>query len=446
MWRTDGLSRRQALAAVAAGAMLPAAAFLPRSASALPSREALGGWLGPRASFTLSNATVQLHDGSVVRPGGIRVEDGLIVELGQAVRGGQDLDGAWLCPGLVDAGSSIGLLEVGLESATHDHDESGGPVQPDARVVDAYNPRSNLLPVARSGGVLHALVTPALNRLVPGQAAMMRLGGLTVDEATVRAPVGLCVCMGRAGTGGEGAPKTRMGVAAKLRELLDLAEKPEEDEEAGGRKRKEKKAPAGEEPEDEKSAAERTWKEVRAGRLPVLVLAHRADDLLTALRLREDYGLSIVLVGAAEAWMVAPELAAAGVGVLLGPVDVQPDSFEHPHARYDNAAALHAAGVPFAFRTDNPHNSRLLPTLAGLTVAHGLPREAAIHAMTAAAGKILGIEGLGVLEVGRPATFFQIAGDPIQPRHAVQAAWIDGQPISLESHQTRLHEQFRTLR
>lgn len=439
MLRADGPSRREALLALAAGTLLPSAAW------AFPSRDGLGGWLGPASSFTLSNATLQLHDGTVLGPAGIRVEGGRIVELGEAVRGGVDLGGAWLCPGLVDAGNSLGLVEVLLEESTRDDDESGAPVNPDARVTDAYNPRSELIAVARSGGVLHSLVTPAFNRLVPGQAAMMRLSGLTVGEATVQAPVGLCVSLGRAGMAGEGGPKTRMGVAARLRELLDAAEEPE-DEAAEGKKARKRKEHAGQDEDDEKTAAERTWRDVRAGRLPLLVHAHRADDLLTAVRLAEEYSLKIVLVGAAEAWLVAPELARAGVGVLLGPVDVQPDSFEHPHARYDNPVALHAAGVPFAFRTDSAHNSRLLPTLAGLAVAHGLPRPAAIAAMTAAAGRILGIEGLGTLQIGAAASFFQIEGDPIQPRYAVQAAWIDGRPVSVETRQTRLFEQYRVLR
>lgn len=439
-----GWTRRGALSALAA------AALAPRWARAgLPERDALAGFTSPVGSWTLSNATLQLHDGMVLSGAGLRIEDGLIVELGAAVRGGEDLGGAWLCPGLVDAGCPLGLVEVSLEGGSRDDDEASAAITPDARVVDAYNPRSELLPVARAGGVSHAVVLPAAGRLVSGQAAVMRLAGLTVAEATVRAPAGLCLSVGKAGTGGEGGPKGRMGVAMGLRELLDAAEAPPEDEEGKGRRRGRAARAAEEEDqeeEDEKTPGERAWKAVRAGELRLLVYAERADDLLTAVRLCADHGLRPVLVGAAEGWMVAAELAAAGVSVLLGPVDVQPDSFDRMHARYDNAAALHAAGVPFALRTDSAHNSRLLPTLAGLAVAHGLPRPAAMHAMTAAAGEILGVPGLGRLEVGLPATLIQVAGDPLQPRYPVQRMWMDGRLVSLETRQTRLYEAFRELR
>lgn len=444
----DGLSRRQALIGAAA------ASLLGRDALALPARERLRGLEGPPADFTLSGATLQLHDGTVLSPAGLRVEGGRIVELGQGVRGGEDLGGAWLCPGLVDAGNSIGLVEILQEGGTRD-DEPGASVNPDLRVVDAFNPLSELQAVARSGGVLHALVLPASNRLVSGQAALMRMWGLTVAEATVQAPVGLCVGLGSAGLGGEGAPKNRMEIAARLRELLEAAEEPgDKEKEAAPRSRRRARDEAkadrpgapGPSKEDDKTPAQRVWDDVRAGRLRLLVTAQRADDILTALRLRDQFGLSMVLQGAAEAWVVADELAKAGVGVLLGPVDTQPDSFEQRLARPDNALALHRAGVPFALRTTSAHNARLLSTTAGVAVAHGLPRAAAIPAITAAAGQILGIEGVGRLEVGGPATFFQCQGDPLQPRFAIPRAWADGQPLRMDNRQTRLYERYRALR
>ncbi|MCK6505468.1 hypothetical protein L6R53_19080 [Myxococcota bacterium] len=434
-----GWTRRGALQALAAASLAPG---LARAAGpALPSAEALAGWQGPTASWTARNATVQLHDGTVLRGAGLRVEDGVVVEIATRLQAGEDLDGAWLCPGLVDAGSPLGLYEVDQEAASRDDSEGSAAVTPDARVVDAWNPRSELVPVARTGGVSHALVLPAGDRLVAGQAALLRLVGRTVDEATVRAPVGLCVNLGRGGTGGEGAPRGRMGVAMRLRELLEAAEPPPE-EGAGRRRRGGPPPPA----EEEQTAVTRVWRAVRARELRLLVQADRADDLLTAVRIAREFQVGLVLVGAAEAWLVALELAAAGVPVLLGPVDVQPDSFDRVHARYDNAAALHAAGVPFALRTGAAHNSRLLPTLAGLAVAHGLPREAAIHAITAAVGQILDLPAVGRLEVGAPANLVQVAGDPLQPRYPVQRMWIDGRPVSLETRQTRLYERFRELR
>lgn len=434
----DLWTRRRALG------LLAAAGLAPRLARASEEQPAdLAGWGGDPGSFTLSNATLLLHDGSVLPGAGLRVEDGLVVELGTGVRGGEDLGGAWLCPGMVDAGTHLGLVEIGLEGETHDDSEPAA-VSPDARVWDAYNPLSDLLPVTRAYGVTHSVVTPGWGRLVSGQAAVFRHVGRTVDEALVQAPVGLCVGLGRA-TGGEGGPKSRMGVAMQLRAILSVVEPPEEEPEEPPRKRR--KAREEDPGEDEKKPpADRVWEQLRARKLKVLFKAERADDLLTAVRLAEELELDAVIVGGAEAWVVVDELARSGVPLLLGPVTVQPSSFEHLHARYDNAARLHAAGVRFALRTASSHNSRLLPVEAGLAVAHGLPHAAAMHAVTAAAGEILGVPGLGRLEVGLPATLVQVAGDPLQPRYPVQRVWIDGRPTSMQHRQQRLYEAFKVLR
>jgi imidazolonepropionase-like amidohydrolase len=200
------------------------------------------------------------------------------------------------------------------------------------------------------------------------------------------------------------------------------------------------------EPDERVSAAERTLRELRRGRIPALLRAERADDLLCGMDLARTYGLKPILLGGAEAGLVAREIAEAGVPLFLGPLTAQPDGFEQLAARYDNAAVLHRAGVRLAFRTGAAHSARLLPQQAAVAVAHGLPWEAAVHGLSAAAWEILGIPGMGRLEVGAEATFFLADGDPLQPRHAVRRAWIAGQEVSLQTRQTRLYEAFRTLR
>lgn len=439
MRRPEPWSRRRALAGLLAGAVGPVLVGSTARAAPAPEPGAWSGYAGPPVDLSLHNATLIDHRGRVTPGAGLRMEGGRIVELGTSVRSGEDLGGAWLCPGLVDAGALLGLFEVDLEAGTHDDSESSAAVSPDARVVDAYNPLSELIPVTRRNGIAHVLVQPSPGRLVSGQAALFRLAGRTVEEATVQAPVGLCVNLGGAGKGGEGGPGSRMGIAMRLRELLSA---PTPTPEAPrGRKARAARDPAAEDP----APADRVWQRVVDRELKVLFHAERADDLLMAVALAREFDLDAVLVGGAEAWLVAPELARAGIPLLLGPTTVQPSSFEHPHARDDNAALLHAAAIPFALRTGAAHTSRDLPVMAGLAAAHGLPREAAVHAMSAAAGEILGLPGLGCLEPGGPATFFQVDGDPLQPRYAVRRMWLDGRPLSLESRQTRLFRQFEVL-
>jgi len=432
------LHRRQLIGMVGA---LTASATLGRTARAAGAALGMPPTSG-LADFTLSNATVVLHTGERLEGAGVRVERGTVIEVGRGVRGGQDLRGAWIVPGFTDAGCTVGLYEIGAESATRDDRESSDTVTPDARVTDAYNPLSEVVPVTRAVGFSHVLVHPSPSGLVSGQAALMRTVGRTVAEATAATPLGLCVQLGGAGKGA-GGPASRMGVAMQLRALLEEAEPPVPPTDDGRRRRGRQASSEDEDPD--LSTVEQVWRDVRTGVLPVLFHADRADDLLQAVSLSEQFGLRCVLVGGAEGWLVAEELAASGVPVLLGPPMVQPDSFEHPHARYDNAARLHEAGVKVAFRSGANHFARGLRTDVGVLVAHGLPWAAAIAGLTGAVGEIFGLAGHGRLELGRPADFFVTAGDPLQPRYPVQRMWIDGRAVSLETRQTRLRDRYESL-
>ncbi|MEL6346005.1 MAG: hypothetical protein AAFV53_23040 [Myxococcota bacterium] len=433
------LSRRRALALLAASAgAMTAASALGAPLSKQPPH--LSGYLPDPPDggmFTLSDATILSHDGTTMS-GGIRVEGGKIVEVGPGVTGGTPLSGRWLSPGFTDAGCQLGLVEVSLEASTRDNSESTDAVTPDARVVDGYNPLSNVIPVTRVNGITTVLVHPSTDHLVTGQAALMHTAGLHVDAATVMAPAGLCINLGRAARG-DGGPKTRMGTAMRLRALLEEAPRPPSED---NKKRRKKKKGDG---DGDLSITEKIWKAVRAGEMKAIIGAHRVDDILTAIELIQAYELDAVLLGCTEGHLAAREIADAGLPVLLGPLDVQPDNFEHPHAIYENARILHDAGVKMAFRTGSVHDGRQLPTHAALAVAHGLPFEAAIAALTSAPGEIFGVEGLGRMEAGAPATFFEVDGDPLQPRFPVRRLWINGRATSMETRQTRLYERYRSL-
>ncbi len=433
-----------------AGAGLAAAALPRRAAAAGP---ALHSWLdaAPSGTFTLSNATVVTHTGERLVGAGVRVEGGVIAEVGAAVTGGTDLGGAWVVPGFTDAGCTVGLIEIGLESSSKDETESSDAVTPDARASDAYNPLSEVVPVTRAAGFTHVLVHPT-GGLVSGQAGLFRTAGTTVDEVVVaRDDIAfpLRINLGHGGLGGgSGAPTSRMGVAMKLRALLDAAELPEDQPEPEpGRRRRRKDESGGKDipADDTLDPLPLFWRQVRRGEVPVLFHAERADDILLAVQLKLHYGLHAALLGGAEAWLVADRLASAGMGVLLGPPTVQPDSFEHPHARYENPKLLDEAGVPFAFRSGASHFSRTLKTEVGVACAHGLRWEAAIRGLTCGLEDVLGYAPHGRLEAGAPATFFLTAGDPLQPRFGVQRLWIEGREASLDTRQSRLAARYREL-
>ncbi|MDP2305078.1 MAG: hypothetical protein Q8P18_03545 [Pseudomonadota bacterium] len=387
----------------------------------------------------VSNARILVGDGTEIT-GGIRVRGGRIEAVGPDVTGGEDLGGAVIHPGIYLAGAPLGLLEVDLEAASSDTGEGGGVNTPHARVIDAYNPRSEVIPVCRTGGIMGALVIPA-GGVVAGQAAWLRTFGDTVDDALIRAPAGVCFGLGHAGTGRAGGPTSRMGVATAIRDLLEANPAPEEAAEGKKPKRAKKDAkPAEKEP----TSTERILHALRRRETKAIFAAERASDILLAIELAEAYDLDALVLGGAEAHLVADALAAADMPVLLGPVTTQPSSFDTRFAAYENAARLHAKGVRFAFRVGGAHNARDLTTEAGVAVAYGLPRPAAIAALTGNGPGFWGLD-VGLVRAGHEATFVMTDGDPLQPRTRVLRHWGRGAELPVRSRQTDLYERYRTL-
>ena len=375
-----------------------------------------------------SNGTLVLPDGST-QVGGVRIRDGLIVAMGPTVTGGTDVGGKWLVPGFTDAGCRLGLLEVGLEKGTHDTSAKKS-MAIDARAIDGYNPRSDLIPVARVNGITQVLLNPQNSGMISGQAALMRTRGELLGEVVLDSPVGICLNLGRAGQGHDG-PQSRIALMMEWRKFFD------ENRLAGDGKKK-KGADAG-------TADEQAIQALLRGDLLALVQANRADDIERALDLIAQHELNAALVGCIEGHLVADRIAQAGVPVILGPLDAQPNSFQHPHALYENPAILHDAGILLAFRSGDAHQVRNLPTLAGLAVAHGLPWEAAICALTINPMDIFGQPDLGRLAVGAEATFFIVDGDPLQPRHRVHDVFVRGESTDMQTRQTKLYDAFKEL-
>ena len=392
------------------------------SAGFLPAR------LMASTAMEWSNGVLVLPDGSTTT-GGLRVRDGIIESVGPSVTGGIDLDGAWIVPGFTDAGCRLGLVEVGMEADTHDSSTKENQA-PDARAVDGYNPRSELIPVARVNGITSILLNPESTGMIPGQAALMRTVGDRLGDVVLAAPAGLCMNVGRAAQAHDG-PKSRIGVMQKWRHFFE--------EHAKGDRKRKKKGDKG------KGGVKEIAGQLCSGELLALVRANRADDIERAIDLIAEQKLRAALVGCIEGHLVADRIADAGLPVILGPLDAQPGSFQHPHARYDNAALLHKAGVRLSFRSGDAHQVRNLPTLAGLAVAHGLPWGEAIRALTINPMDLFGQPNLGRLAVGAEATFFVVAGDPLQPRHPVREVYIRGVSTSMETRHTRLYEQYKEL-
>lgn len=182
------------------------------------------------------------------------------------------------------------------------------------------------------------------------------------------------------------------------------------------------------------------------GERPLVVTVHRASDILATLALAREFGLRLILSGVDEGWIAAGRIAAAGVPVLLNPMDNLPSNFERIGATLENAARLRGAGVTVAFMTGDAHNARNIRQAAGNAVAYGMPWEEALAAMTSVPARIWGIaDRYGTLEPGKDADVVIWSGDPLELATAAEAVFIRGEQIPMENRQTKLRDRYRNL-
>jgi imidazolonepropionase-like amidohydrolase len=375
----------------------------------------------------VTDATVVVRDGRV---GSVQRGAAGAAPPGCAVVAGK---GRLLTPGLIDPLTELGLVEVGAEETTQDNAPRGDAAKQDVRAAlqaaDSINPASAVFPVARLGGVTGAVSAPK-GGLVAGQSAFV-----TTDGA-IRAGV-LAMHLNLGITGRDAVSGSRALVLERVRELLFDAR------EYGRRKAD------FEQRRMRELAASRLDLEalqpVLAGRLPVVVKAERVSDLRAALRLAKEYGLKLVIAGGSEAWMVAPELAAAKVPVILQPTQNLPADFDRLNSRGDSAALLHAAGVRVLISVlGEPAMVRTLAQEAGNAVAWGLPHTQALRAVTQEAAAAFGLEE-GRIAPGAPADLVLWNGDPLEVSSRPVGMWLAGRQVPLTSRQQALFQKYKTL-
>ncbi len=394
------------------------------------------------ASIAITGGTIHtMGPLGMIRDGVILIEDGTIRAIGPAASvaipaGASRIDatGKVITPGLFDSLSRIGLVEVNQVEGTADAASDDDRITAALSVADALNPASSLIAINRIEGLTHALVAPQAGAsLIAGQAAVIQL---TDRDPVLKTPAAMFAVLGETGAAKSGG--SRAVAILHLREALADAR-----DWAEHRAEWEKGAHRG---YDLSRLDLEALGPVVRGEIPLIVLAHRASDLLAALHLAKEEKLRLILAGADEGWRVASEIATAGVPVLLNPLDDLPASFEALGATLENAARMKAAGVEIAFATFDAHNARNLRQAAGNAVAYGLPWNDALAAMTIEPAKIWGVaDRLGSLEPGKEADLVIWDGDPLEVTSFPERVILHGAEMSRNSRQIELRDRYRTL-
>lgn len=338
-------------------------------------------------------------------------DDGTIIAVGadlEAPEGAQVLDaqGRLVTPGCVDAHCHIGLDNEAVGWEGHDYNEIVDPLTPQMRAIDSIYPQDESFGNAIRGGVTTACTGPGSANVVGGTFVAIKLSGNRVDNMIVKDPIAMKCAFGENpkrcyGQGSKKAPMTRMGVAALLRELLFKTQRYMQDKEEG-------KNP----PFDMKLEA---MIPVLEGKIPLKCHAHRADDILTAIRIAKEFGVKMTMDHCTDGAVIADELAKEGFPAFVGPslgsktkVELQNKSFETP-------GILHKAGVKVSIITDAPVIPlQNLPMCAGMAAAAGLPMEEAWKAITINPAQSIGIaDRVGSLEPGKDGDVVIWTADPL---------------------------------
>ncbi|MEN8184307.1 MAG: amidohydrolase [Myxococcota bacterium] len=383
-----------------------------------------GATLFPVAQGPIENGVLVIEGGRIQAIG---AEGEVRIPRGASVR---DVSGLAILPGLVDTHSHIGLYARPLVAANRDGNETTDPVTPEMRALDAIWPADPAIRMARAGGITTANIMPGSGNVVGGQTAYLKLRGETVEAMRIRDPQGRPVRGGmkmangenpkRAHDGLEASPATRMGVAFLERKVFVDAEG------YGEKWRRYEKRREGDPPA--RDLGLEPMLEVLSGDRVVHHHTHRADDILTVLRIQEEFGHRVVLQHATEAYLVADEIAARGVSVSAIVVDSPGGKHEAMNLGFENPGLLEAAGVPVALHTDDLiTSSRLFLRSAALAVRGGMSESGALRAVTLEAARMLDLDDrLGSLEPGKDADFVLLSGPPFSVRTRVLETWIDG--------------------
>jgi imidazolonepropionase-like amidohydrolase len=395
--------------------------------------------------IAVANGKVMTITGGTLARGTVLVEDGRIAAVGEDIEIPEDAQvvdatGKVVMPGLIDAHCHVGLFPDGIGWEHSDGNEMTDPITPHLRALDAVHPEDPAFKELVAAGVTTVLTGPGSGNLIGGQWVCLKtVPRPSVEQMVLLEPAGMKMALGenpkRVYGDQKKAPSTRMGNAATLRAaLVDAQNYLEkhlryEDELAAVQAKRE----AGEEDAQPPKPPERDLKLEALGKvlrreMKARVHAHRADDMLTAIRIAEEFDLDLTLEHATEGYKIADILAAKRIPVTAGPILFSREKYELREMTPTNPGAMAKAGVKVAIQTDEMSAVKYLTINAALAVREGMPEEEAFKAITINAAEIIGVaDRVGSLEEGKDADLVVFSGHPFDYRTVVELVLVDGQ-------------------
>lgn len=368
------------------------------------------------AGYIHENGSILLEDGKIQAVGNIQVderkEDLLVI----------DARGGWVMPGLIEAHCHMGITEEKKGMEGNDCNENVEPITPYLRGIDAINPMDAAFDDAVRAGITTVMAGPGSSNVVGGQFAVIKTKGRNIDDLVVKAPAAMKTAFGenpKVNYSGQGKmPVTRMAIAGMLREELFLAKQYE--------KRKEQ---AGEDFEEDFHYE--SWLTVLRKEIPVKAHVHRADDILTAIRIAKEFDVKMTLDHCSEGHLIAKEVADSGLPAIVGPDFTSRNKIEVQNMAFKTVGILQRAGVLVAITTDHPVTIiASLPLCAGMAVKAGLPMMEGLKAITINPAIICGVDDrVGSLEAGKDADVVIYSGNPMEIFTEVRCTIINGKIV-----------------
>ena len=380
------------------------------------------------AQIAVKGKTVYTMAGDPIQDGVVLFKDGKIERVGPASSvtipsGYKVFEGAVVTPGLIDAHTVVGLAGYLNQDGDQEQLEESSPIQPELRAIDSYNAREYLVGWLREHGVTTIHTGHGPGAPVSGQTLVAKTQGDTVDQAVIKPQAMLALTFaGSALSDGKKPPGTRAKMMAMLRGQLIKA---------GEYREKQEKAEEGKEPG--RNLGLEVLVKVLDGELPVLITANRAHDILSAIRLAQEFNLKMVLDSGAEAFIVLDEIKQAGIPIILHPT-MKRSRGEAENLSMATASILKKEGIPFAFQSGYEGyvpKTRVILFEAAIAAAHGLAFQDALAGLTIEPAKILGLEDrIGSLEAGKDGDVVIFDGDPFEYLTHVTHVFIDGKLAS----------------